>query len=106
MSDEFGKRAEDQGAVAIAAVTVKATSSTFWRWFQRYHVDALSVLGITLWLTVRVIEWAMDFADTHYSEEGFQIPAIIGAVLTPWGILQAAMAKWYMELLAKNGKSP
>lgn len=99
MSDDLNRREVDKGVVGVA----KATSRTFWTWYQTYHIDALAVIGVTLWLTIRVIEWSMDFADTHYDVEGWQIPGIIGAVLGPWGIMQAAMFAFYVNLLARNG---
>lgn len=91
------RRAVDKNAVVAA-------SRTLWTWFERHHIDALAVIFVTLWLTVRVIEWAMDFADLHYSEQGLHIAAIIGAVLTPWGIMQAALFKFYADL--KNRDFP
>lgn len=81
---------------------LKATNRTFWNWVERHHIDSLAVIIVTLWLTVKVIGWAMDFADEHYSEAGLQIAAIIGAVLTPWGIMQAALFKFYADLKAKS----
>lgn len=91
------RRAVDKNAVVAA-------SRTLWDWVERHHIDALAVIAVTLWLTVRVIEWAMDFADIHYSEQGLHIAAIIGAVLTPWGIMQAALFKFYVDL--KNTDFP
>jgi hypothetical protein len=91
------RRAVDKNAVAVA-------SRTLWTWFERHHVDALAVIAVTLWLTVDVIQWAMMFADEHYSEQGLHIAAIIGAVLTPWGITQSFLFKFYADL--KNRDFP
>lgn len=91
------RRAIDNNAVAVA-------SRTLWDWVERHHVDALAVIIVTLVLTVQVITWAMDFADEHYSEEGLHIAAIIGAVLTPWGITQSFLFKFYADL--KNRDYP
>ena len=100
---EFTQRVEDKGAAAVAAVTVKAASRTFWQWVQDNQIDSFAVLIVTLWITTDVMRWATGFANVH-SNEGMQVPAIIGAVLAPWGLLQAAMVKWYMELKGKpNG---
>ena len=89
--ENLTRREADKNVVAVA-------SRTLWAWIERHHIDALAVIVITLVMTVRVIGWATNFADTHYSEQGLHIAAIIGAVLTPWGIMQAAMFKFYADL--------
>lgn len=91
MNGNPARRAVDKNAVAVA-------SRTLWDWVERHHVDALAVIIVTLYLTIQVIQWAMGFADLHYSEQGMHIAAIIGAVLTPWGIMQAALFKFYADL--------
>jgi hypothetical protein len=96
--------AQRKGAAAVAAVAAKTTSRALWDWVERHHIDALAVLFITLWLSITVINWAMDFADEHYEVAGMNIAGIIAAVLTPWGLMQAAMFKFYVDLKSKNGK--
>lgn len=91
------RRAVDQSAVVAA-------SRTLWDWFERHHIDALAVIVVSLYLTVDTMRWAMDFADLHYSEQGMHIPAIIAAVLTPLGIMQSALFKFYADL--KNRDFP
>ncbi len=98
-SESHARRAADKGALVAA-------SHTLWDWVERHHIDALAVIGITLWLTVGVIQWAMDFADLHYSEQGLHIAAIIGAILTPWGLMQAALFKFYAELKNRDFPPP
>ena len=100
------RRAVDQSASAVAAQAAKATSRTFWDWFEQHHIDSLAVVVVTLWLTWDVIQWAMGFADEHYEIEGLQIAAIIGAVLTPWGLMQTAMFAFYLNLKAKSNGQP
>lgn len=100
------RRAEDKGAVAVAVHAAKSTSRALWDWFEQHHIDSMAVIVVTLWLTIRVVEWAMDFADEHYGVEGLQIAAIIGAVLTPWGLMQAAMFAFYLNLKAKGNGQP
>lgn len=102
MSEKL-RRAEDRSSRAIAAQAMKSTSRTFWDWVEHHHIDSLAVIVVTLFLTWDVIQWAMAFADEHYSVEGVQIAAIIGAVLTPWGLMQAALFKFYADLKGKNG---
>lgn len=106
MSNE--RRASDQGAVAVAAQATKTASRTFWGWAEHHHIDSLAVIVVTLWLTIDVIQWAMAYADEHYEIEGMQIAAIIGAVLTPWGLMQTALFAFYANLKAKagNGREP
>src|SRR3990167_2357043 len=98
---EKARRAADKGVAAAAAHAAKTTSRTFWGWVKQNDIDSLAVIGLTLWITFDVIQWAKDFADTHYQVEGLQIAAIIGAVLTPWGLMQAALFKFYADLKVK-----
>lgn len=101
MTDD-ARRIQDKGMVAVAAQAARSTSRTFWSWTEQHHIDSLAVIVVTLWLTVRVVDWAMDFAEAHYSEQGMHIAAIIGAVLTPWGIMQAALFKFYADLKGRS----
>ena len=50
-----------------------------------------------LWMTTVVIYWAMDFADEHPDMDGLKMAAILGAVLTPWNLMQAAIFKFYSD---------
>ena len=108
MSDEQ-RRAMDKNAVrvaaGVAAETAKQTSQTFWDWTEKRKVAAHAVIAVTLWLTITVIEWAMDFADTHATRDSNSVGIIIGAVLTPWGLMQAAMFSFYVNLMKSNGNS-
>ena len=107
MSEEL-RRAEDHTAMAKAARAVQTTSRTFWNWVEWHHLDALSVLVITLGLSIKVMDWAMDYGyAVVVGISGMERAAIIAAVLGPWGLAQAAMVKWYMDLKGKrngNGK--
>ena len=106
MTDDWGKRAEDQTTMAKAAHAARTTSRTFWTWVEHHHLDALSVLVITLTLSIKVMDWAMTYAYIDVpGASGAERAAIIAAVLGPWGLAQAAMFKFYVELKAKNGKS-
>lgn len=104
MSEE--QRASERGIAGAAITAARVTSKSFWEWFEDHHIDSLCVLVVTLWLTVRVVEWAFEFAyalDTTLS--GTDKAAIIAALMTPWGLMQAALVKWYMELKAKKDLS-
>ena len=97
------RRAADQGVVAVTARTMQRTGSGLWDWAERRKIAAHICIAITLWLTVRVVEWSMDFADLNVTRESNSVGVIIGAVLTPWGLMQGAMFKFYMELIKSNG---
>ena len=107
MSEELNRRVADQGLAAKAAETAKTTSRTFWSWFEQHHVDSLGVLGVTLVLSWRVVDFALDFPyDIEVKLNGTEKAAIIAAVLGPWGLMQAAMFKFNVELKGKkNGPS-
>ena len=103
MSEELSRRAADQGLTAKTVETAKTTSRTFWSWAERHHIDSLGVLGITLLLSWRVVDFALDFPyDLEVKFNGTERAAIIAAVLGPWGLMQAAMFKFYVELKGKK----
>ena len=102
MSDE--RRGTERGVAATAATTARIASRSFWHWFESHHVDSLGILIITLWLTIRVVEFALEFPyDMETKLSGTEKAAIIAAVMTPWGIMQALLVKFYMDLKGKNG---
>lgn len=55
-----------------------------------------------LWMTSVVIFWAMEFADNHPDMDGLKMAAILGAVLTPWSAMQAAVFKFYADSAGSN----
>lgn len=106
MSDEPNRRAVDKGIAGVA----RLTSRTFWQWFSGHHIDSVLVLALTLYLTHTVLRWAMTFPyDVMVHEQprfsGTDVGVIVAAVLGPWGLAQAALVKWYMEMRSKtNGQ--
>lgn len=107
MSDDLKRRAVDGGFVAVA----KLTSRTFWQWFSGHHVDSILVLAVTLFLTYQVVRWAMTFPYDVMVHEvprytGTDVGVIVAAVLGPWGLMQAALVKWYLELRIKTNSQP
>ena len=105
MSDTPGRRTLDHGVAAVAAKTAARTSRTFWAWFESHHVDSLAVIIVTLYLTFQVVLWALWFpTETETKLTGVERAAILGAVLTPWGIMQGLMFKFYVDLKGKNGQ--
>ena len=98
MADEQKRREADQGLKAAP----KIASRTFWDWVERRHIAQHAAIMVTLWLTVEVIFWAMDFADLNVGRDSNSVGVIIGAVLTPWGLMQAAMFKFYNDGIKPN----
>ncbi len=108
MSEEQNRRAVDKGIAGIA----RLGSRTFWQWFRDNNCDSVLVLVLTLYLTHTVLQWAMTFpydVMVHEPEKparysGTDVGLIVAAVLGPWGLAQAALVKWYMEMRSKiNG---
>jgi len=77
--------------------TDKGWVARFWEWIDARRIDMHAVLVVSLWLTIRVVEWSMDFAGAHPDMDGVRMAAVIGAVLGPWALLQGAMFKFYSE---------
>lgn len=93
------RRAGERGVGAMTVTTIRITSRSFWHWFESHHIDSLGVIVITLWLTVRVVEWMLAFPyDIDSKLTGAEKAMILGAVLTPWGLTQGLMFKFYIDL--------
>ena len=88
MSDQEQRRAEDHGPF------VKIWFG-LWNWIDNRNIDLHAVLVFTLWMTYKIMNWAMDFAENHGELDGLHMAAIIGAVVTPWSAMQAAMFAFY-----------
>jgi len=103
MSDDWGNRADDKTAMAKAGHAARLTSRTLWTWVEKHHIDALSVLIITLGISIKVMDWAMGYSYAQVpGTSGAERAGIIAAVLGPWGLAQSAMFKFYVELKSKN----
>lgn len=75
----------------------KRISSAVWNFIDnRAVIRRVSFLWV-LWMTTEVITWAMDFADHHQDMDGLKMAAILGAILTPWSAMQAAIFKFYAD---------
>ena len=101
------RRSADAGLLAGAAHTARLTSRTFWQWFSGHHIDSVLVLVLTLYLTHTVLQWSMTFpydVMVHDVQRytGTEVGVIVAAVLGPWGLAQAALVKWYMEMRSKT----
>lgn len=110
MSDEPNRRLSERGVIGSTATTLRVTSRTFWQWFRGNNVDSLAVLALTLYLTHTVLQWSMTFpydVMVHEPERpprftGTEVGLIVAAVLGPWGLAQAALVKFYMDLRGKT----
>lgn len=87
------RRRVDRGALCWLA----DRGSDTWDWIDKRQLDAWGVLVFSLWMTARVLEWAMDFADGHAEMDGLRMAAIIGTVMGPWVTMQAALVKFHFE---------
>lgn len=103
MSEQPSRRAADKGAPRVALQVAAQASHSFWGWFEHHHIDALAVLVVSLWLTVRIVEWALEVPYHNRSYTGTEVALIIGAVLTPLGAMQVFLFKFYVDLKGKNG---
>lgn len=77
--------------------TDKSLWARFWEWIDKRRVDMHVVLAVSLWLTIDVVQWSMDFADMHPEMEADKMYKVIAAVLGPWAFLQGAMFKFYAD---------
>lgn len=68
----------------------------FWDFIDRRQIDAHVVNAITLFGTIKITSWAMNFAE-HADRPGIEVAAILGAVGLPWAGLQAAMVKFVFD---------
>lgn len=73
----------------------------FWDFVDKRQIDAHFVTIITLLATIKITDWAMDFA-RHGDRPGIEVAAIIAAVVAPWSALQAAVIKFVFETRTKS----
>ena len=57
-----------------------------------------------IYMTYLVLDWAMDFANNNPDMDGLKMGAVLGAVMTPWSIMQAAIFKFYSDDRATGTK--
>jgi hypothetical protein len=99
------RRAKDRGVLPQAAQTAKIASNTLWDWVEKRKVAAHVVMAVAITLTVRIVEWVLDFpydaAGGTYT--GQEVAMIQAAILGPWGLMQGAMFKFYIDLVKANG---
>lgn len=70
----------------------------FWTWIDDRQIDKHLISLAILAGTVRVTEWAMEFAEAHADAvNGAGVAAILAAVTGPYMALQAAAIKFYFD---------
>jgi hypothetical protein len=101
----MNRRAADRGLRSLAVQTASETGRAVHDWLDKRKIAAHAVMSVTIWLTIRIAEWAIDLpaAMAEYKYSGTDIAAMQAAVLTPWGLMQGAMLKFYLDLIRKNG---
>ena len=87
------RRAGDTGWLCLVALR----GSQFFDWIDRRQIDAWGVLVFSLWMTTFVLEWAMDFADSHPELDGAKMAMIIASVVAPWVTMQGALVKFHFD---------
>lgn len=86
------RRAADKGAFCWLA----RRASEMWEFIDNRQIDAHIVAAVIIFATLDITAWAMRYAETA-DRPGLEVAAVIGAVMVPWGGLQAAVIKWYFE---------
>lgn len=76
----------------MCILAIRATQA--WDWVDRRQIDAYVVSIAILYGTVKVTEWAMNYAAAHAGE---QVALTIAAVTAPYMALQAAALKFYFD---------
>ena len=106
---ECNRRSTD-GSLALVLKTaehVKVGSRTFWDWAEKRKIAAHLVMIVALTMTIRVVEWMLDFPYDVLSAAkpytGIEVAAIQAAVIGPWGLMQGVMFKMYMDMIRSNG---
>ena len=67
----------------------------FWNWIDSRGVIRRVILGIAIWMTWRVTEWAMNFANTE--EISVNTAAVIAAVTAPVVAFGGYVFKAYLD---------
>lgn len=100
------QRVAERGPMGGAVTVVRVTTRSFWDWIEKRHIPAHAVIAVTIYMTVRIAEWAMYFKTGYPEVSGSEAAFFIGAVTGPWVLLQAAMFKFYAESIKSNGTQP
>lgn len=93
------RRLGDKNPSGWKAITcwLAQRASEFWDWVDKRDLDKHAVSIAIMWGTVKVTNWAMDFAAIPREGSGVEVAAIIAAVTAPYMALQAAAIAFYFH---------
>lgn len=72
-------------------------ASEFWDWVDKRDLDKHTISIAIFYGTIKITNWAMDYAATHTEKTGIEAAAIIAAVAAPYMALQAAAIGFYFK---------
>lgn len=87
------RRRTDKGTLCWLAMR----ASELWDWIDKRNIDKHVVAAAILFGTIKVTEWAMQFAKDLHDRPGIEVAAVIAAVLAPYMALQAAAIAFYFR---------
>lgn len=88
------RRASDMNGFARMFCWLARRASDFWDWIDKRDLDKHAVSIVILSGTWKLTTWAMAYAAAS-QRPGFEIAAIIAAVIAPYMALQAAAIAFY-----------
>lgn len=80
------------------------TLDKFYEFANRSHIFRRVVLYCGLGLNIYAFHWAIGYANQALEHPEIATAAIIGAILTPAGLLLGAMFKFYNEARSNGDK--
>ena len=81
---------------------IAARASDFWDFIDKRQIDTYAISVAILWGTVKIVEWAMHYANTHADKNGVEVAAVVAAVMTPYSLLQGAAVKFLFDARQKS----
>lgn len=91
--EEERRRYTDQAPLCRLA----RVASLGWDWIDRRLIIERTVALAILYGTIKVLGWAMGFAEAHNEEHGSDAALIIASVLAPYMTLQGAAIKFMFD---------
>mgnify|MGYP001615475543 FL=1 len=85
------RRADDRGFWCWLA----ARAADAWDFIDKRDIDKHIMSWAVFGMTFYVVDWVIDFVYAHPDKPGFEIAAIVAALMVPWTPVQAAVIKWY-----------
>lgn len=94
-----GRRSADKSGWRAVTCWIAQRLSEAWDWVDKRNIDLHAVLAVALWMTIRTVEWALDYATIYSEKPELAVGSTIAAVLTPVGLMQAALFKFYVDAI-------